>query len=295
MKGWFLYTLQFGLPEYYFKRLYDEAKLKGVELSAVAIDNLALVIDHQNSVLHLKGDVVELPDFIFIYTPPPILANFILTDFFKSKQVIVVNDMDAAMLCKNKWRSILRLAENGLPIPKSLLINTGLTIDSPVLKQFSFPLLLKSLDGFRGQSVAKIDDSIQLVDFLGILHNANPNKELLLQEYIAPSHGQDVRVFVIGGKARAAMHRQNHEGRFKSNLAQGGKAAPYALDKSLCDITERAAKCHNLDLAGVDVLFDDCGYKICEVNAFPGIAGIEKATGINLANQLITHLISLVK
>ena len=283
------------MPDYYFRRLHEEAKLKGVELSAVAVDDLALVIDHHCDILHLNGSVVSLPDFIFLYTPPPVLANFILTDFFKFKKVIVSNDMDAAILCKNKWRSILRLAENNLPIPKSLLINTCLRIDSPALQQFSFPLLLKSLDGFRGQSVAKVDSPIQLVDFLGILHNASPNKELLLQEYIAPSHGRDVRVFVIGGKARAAMHRQNHNGLFKSNLAQGGEATPYSLEQALCNITESAAKCHGLDLAGVDVLFDDNGYKICEVNAFPGIAGIEKATDMNLAGQLISYLMNKVE
>lgn len=45
-----------------------------------------------------------------------------------------------------------------------------------------------------------------------------------------------------------------------------------------------------LDIAGVDILFDDDNYKVCEVNSYPGFEGFEKATGINVSEEVYRYI-----
>jgi ribosomal protein S6--L-glutamate ligase len=110
-----------------------------------------------------------------------------------------------------------------------------------------------------------------------------------VQEFVKEARGADIRCFVVGGRVIAAMKRQARAGEFRSNLHRGGSADPVELDADEIAIAVRAAGVLGLQVAGVDLLRSERGPLLLEVNASPGLEGIEKCTGIDLANAIVAH------
>ncbi|HEX7446331.1 MAG TPA: RimK family alpha-L-glutamate ligase, partial [Pirellulales bacterium] len=113
---------------------------------------------------------------------------------------------------------------------------------------------------------------------------------ILVQEYIKEAGGSDVRCFVVGGKVIAAMQRQARPGEFRSNLHRGGTAVQAKLSPEERSTAVRAAKAMGLNVAGVDILRSNHGPVVMEVNSSPGLEGIERATGVDVAGRIIELL-----
>src|SRR5262249_38258949 len=130
--------------------------------------------------------------------------------------------------------------------------------------------------------------------------------DILVQEFIADAEGADYRALVVGGEVIAAMRRQAAAGDFRANLHQGGSAACGPLSRPppprarrpprpRPPADERALACHaaravGLHVAGVDFLRSRRGPLVIEVNASPGLEGIETATGIDVAGAIIQFI-----
>ena len=125
--------------------------------------------------------------------------------------------------------------------------------------------------------------------FMGLKAN------IMVQEYIAEAGGADIRCFVIGDKVIAAMKRQALPGEFRSNLHRGGSASIVKLTPEERSTALRAAKTMGLNVAGVDILRSKHGPLVMEVNSSPGLEGIEKATGIDVAEKIIQFIEKNVK
>jgi RimK family alpha-L-glutamate ligase len=115
------------------------------------------------------------------------------------------------------------------------------------------------------------------------------NKNIILQEFISHRSGQDLRVFVIGGQCIGVMLRKSVDGSFKANISRGGVGEPYELNSDVTYLALETAKILGLDIAGIDLLFDKNGYKICEANSNPGFKGLESALNINVAKKIIKY------
>lgn len=113
--------------------------------------------------------------------------------------------------------------------------------------------------------------------------------KLILQQYIGTRPGKDLRVWVIGGQVIGAMLRSSTDGSFKANISRGGDGQAFPLNPELERLARDSAAALNLDIAGVDLLFDGDGYSICEVNSAPGFQGFETATGLNVARLVLEH------
>ena len=112
-------------------------------------------------------------------------------------------------------------------------------------------------------------------------------KSVLIQEYIAASHGMDVRVFVVNGRVIGSMQRTATNGEFRSNLHLGGRGSRYSLTPEMREISIAAAHTFDLHIAGVDLLLSDDGPLITEVNPSPGLEGIESITGLDIARSIV--------
>ena len=112
----------------------------------------------------------------------------------------------------------------------------------------------------------------------------------LVQEFIAEADGADLRCFVVGDEVVAAMRRQAPKGDFRSNLHRGGTAEPVAPSEDECRVAIRAAKVLGLGVAGVDLIRANRGPLVLEVNASPGLEGIEAATGVDIAGKIVELL-----
>jgi ribosomal protein S6--L-glutamate ligase len=155
------------------------------------------------------------------------------------------------------------------------------------------PIVLKLLSSTQGKGVLLAEtrkSAERLVDaFRGL--DAN----FLVQEFVEEAGGADIRAFVVGGKVVGAMRRQAEKGEFRSNLHRGGTASEARLTPQERDVAREAAKVLRLEVAGVDLLQTREGPKVLEVNSSPGLKGIEKATGKDLAARIIEHLETVVR
>ncbi|HRO23011.1 MAG TPA: 30S ribosomal protein S6--L-glutamate ligase, partial [Promineifilum sp.] len=119
---------------------------------------------------------------------------------------------------------------------------------------------------------------------------AELNRQAIVQEFIAEADGRDMRLIVVGDRCVAAMQRQAPAGEFRANLHRGGSASAFVPEPAIVAMAVAAARIHGLAVAGVDLVFSHRGPLLLEVNSSPGLEGIEKATGIDVAGEIIGYV-----
>lgn len=195
---------------------------------------------------------------------------------------------DGLLLARDKWRAQAALVAAGVAMPKAAMINDLEQLDELAERLGDYPLVIKLLESTHGSGVILVRDRkggrSTLDAFAGL------NKGVLVQEYIAESKGQDIRAIVCGQKVVAAMQRTPPPGEFRSNLHRGGSANVVKLSKKEEEVAVLAAQTVGLDIAGVDILRSHRGPLVMEVNASPGLEGIEGATGMSVSAQMIKQL-----
>jgi RimK family alpha-L-glutamate ligase len=101
--------------------------------------------------------------------------------------------------------------------------------------------------------------------------------------------GIDTRVFVIGGRVIGAIERTSPG--WRTNLARGGTARSTTLNEHQAGLAIRAAAAVGAEYAGVDVVSGRDGRTyVLEVNGIPGWRGLQEATGLDVAGELVEHL-----
>jgi gamma-F420-2:alpha-L-glutamate ligase len=186
------------------------------------------------------------------------------------------------------------LAESGLPTPDTMLAKFPINVEL-VEETLGFPLIVKTLHGALGSGVFLIENQKSFNYLMTLVQETQPNILLIFQKFIASSRGRDLRVLVVEGKVVAAMQRIAKAGDFKANFSQGGTVEEFKIDKKAEKIAIETAKALNIQVAGIDLLFTDDGYTICEANTFPGFKGLEKATGVNVPKAIFKAMEDYLK
>ncbi len=207
---------------------------------------------------------------------------------FEMMGVYCINESVAITRARDKLRSLQLLARRGVGIPVTSFANSPDDVDGLIREVGGAPCVIKVLEGTQGIGVV-LAETTQAAEsviqaFMGM------NASILVQEYIEEAGGADVRAFVVGGRVIAAMLRQAQEGEFRSNLHRGGKATLVKLSNEERATATRAAKVMGLNVCGVDILRSSRGPLVMEVNASPGLRGIEEATGRDVAGLIIKFL-----
>lgn len=197
-----------------------------------------------------------------------------------------INSSVALSLCRDKTHSYSRLSECGVPIPKTLLLGPKAPLDEAIKIIHGPPWVVKLPVSSKGNGVLIADSFRSLKSNLDVLHGLG--QHLILQEAITEANGHDVRVLVLGGQAVAAMQRRACGDDFRSNLHLGGTAEKVLLTDEMRQIAERAAQALQVDIAGVDIIESRNGPVVIEVNGSPGLEGIQRTTGIDLASNIIS-------
>src|SRR5262249_14995537 len=242
-------------PEVY--RFLKVARRMGIELDVLRPQEFDLVVDSAEgwSALY-KGRKLKKPDVIIPRTGSE-TSYFTLAVMrhFERQGVAMINGPAAIETVTDKLRTLQILSKARLPIPKTILCKFPVDVNL-VERELGFPVVVKTVKGTRGAGVLLCSDRAQFHDLANLLDEAGPGADFIFQQYIATSHGRDVRILVINGKAIAAMERRSVDGGFKSNLSLGGHGAPFVMPDILVRLAVRVAEALNLDVAGVDILFD---------------------------------------
>ena len=286
MRGWIFFhrDLDPALPEVpEILRFQETAARRGIELHVLKPHNFDIVAAPlEGWSVHYDGHSLERPEFILCRTGAETdYFTLAVLRHFERRGVRLVNGPETIDLVADKLHPMQRLARAGLPIPATML--GKFPIDADVIEsELGFPVIVKTLRGTRGTGVLKCEDRSQFEDLAGLLASAEAKADFLFQHYVRSSHGRDVRVLVIGGRVVAAMERRAPPGHFKSNVSLGGVGISYAPTGEMAELAARAADALGLEIAGIDILFDDDGYRICEANSAPGFQGLERACSIDV-------------
>ena len=204
---------------------------------------------------------------------------------FEMMGVYTLNESVAISRSRDKLRSLQLLARKGIGLPVTGYAHSPDDTEDLVKIAGGAPLVIKLLEGTQGKGVVLADTHQAAVSVIDSFRKLDAH--LLVQEYIAEARGADIRCFVIGEKVVASMMRQAAEGEFRSNLHRGGSARAIRITPEERSTAVRSARIMGLNVAGVDILRSNHGPVVMEVNSSPGLEGIEKATGKDIAGQVI--------
>ncbi|CCQ52757.1 Ribosomal protein S6 glutaminyl transferase [Crocosphaera watsonii WH 8502] len=207
---------------------------------------------------------------------------------FEMMGVFSVNQSQAISRSRDKLRCLQILARHGIGLPVTGFAHDTEDIDGLIETVGGAPLVIKLLEGTQGIGVVLAETYQAAKSVIKAFRGLNAN--ILVQEYIKEAKGADIRCFVVGDKVVAAMKRQGAEGEFRSNLHRGGKAEGIKLTPEERSTEVRSANAMGLKVAGVDLLRSNHGLVIMEVNSSPGLEGIEKATGVDVADKIIEFI-----
>lgn len=212
---------------------------------------------------------------------------------FELMNSVTPNSSDAILRARDKLRCHQLLAAEHIGLPTTVFGDNPDDTHDLLSMLGAPPHVIKLNEGTQGAGVMlteKLSASRGVIEALRGLY-AN----FLVQEFIEEARGADVRCFVVGGRVVAAMKRQAPKGDFRSNLHRGGTAKGVRASAAEQDVAIRAARVLGLGVAGVDLIRSARGPLVLEVNASPGLEGIEDATGVDVAGEIITYVASRLK
>ncbi len=212
---------------------------------------------------------------------------------FEMMKVRTAVDSQAIVRSRDKLRSMQILSRAGVGMPKTAFTNYTDDVPALIEQVGGAPVIIKLLEGTQGLGVVLAESAKAAQSVIEAFHNLKAR--ILVQEFIAEAKGADVRAFVIDGEVVGAMRRQGKEGEFRSNLHRGGSGTLVKLSRAEKAAALLATKALGLGVAGVDMLQSQRGPLVLEVNSSPGLEGIEKATGLDIATRIIDYTAELAK
>jgi len=274
---------------YSHQRLKEAATQRGHDLDIINTLRCYMNIASRRPEIYYNGE--KLPHYDAVI--PRIGASVTFYGLavlrqFEMMGVYPLNESVAIGRSRDKLRSMQILARDGLGLPVTTFAHDPKQTEEVVNLAGGAPLVVKLLEGTQGIGVVLADTDRSAKSVIEAFRGANVN--ILVQEFIKEAGGSDIRVLVIGGKVVAAMKRTGAEGEFRSNLHRGGSAQTVKISPEERSTAVRAAKALGLNVCGVDLLRANHGAVIMEVNSSPGLEGVEKATGIDIAGRMIDFL-----
>jgi gamma-F420-2:alpha-L-glutamate ligase len=289
-KGWILCKLQFQ-GSYETNRLVEEFKNHNIDISLIDPNEIDIFVNKENrqSIL-VNGQSLPLPKFVFPRTGSGTTYHIkAVIRHFERMGVVVINGSDAIDNVKDKLYSHQILAQSNLDIPKTMLLKHPIDVDF-VQKHIGFPAIVKTISGSYGRGVFLAETKKQFRQLLTMAELTKPSYNIIIQEFIKDTWGKDLRVLVVNNRVVGCMMRQSQDDDFRANITRGGEGFPYEVNEQIEWLSSESAKALDLDIAGVDLLFDNGGYKICEVNSNPGFEGMETFTKKNIAEEIVQFI-----
>jgi ribosomal protein S6--L-glutamate ligase len=280
---------------YSHKRLIEAGKARGHDMRVVNTLTCYMNISASKPEIHYRGgEIITNIDAII----PRIGASITfygtaVVRQFEMMGVHSVNSSIAIARSRDKLRTLQLLSQKGIPMPITGFANSPLDTEDLIDMVGGAPLVVKLLEGTQGIGVVLAETRSSATSVINAFKGLKAN--ILVQQYIAESKGSDIRCFVVGDKVVATMMRKAKAGEFRANFHRGGKVMEVDITAKERSMAIKAAKTLGLNVAGVDLIRSKHGPLILEVNSSPGLEGIEKASGQDIATKIIQFIESSAK
>jgi ribosomal protein S6--L-glutamate ligase len=274
---------------YSTRRLMEAGRERGHELLLVDHRRCYMNIATHRPSVHYKGKAITGVDAII----PRIGASLsfygtAVVRQFEMMGVYSINESVAISRSRDKLRALQLLSRKGIGLPVTGFAHSPDDTEDLLGFVGGAPVVIKLLEGTQGVGVVLGETKKAAESVIEAFRGLNAN--FMVQEFIEEAGGSDIRCFVVGDRVVAAMKRTGKEGDFRSNLHRGGTAELTRITPEERSTAVRSARIMGLNVAGVDLLRSNHGPVVMEVNSSPGLEGIEKATGKDVAGMVIRFL-----
>ncbi|MBT51883.1 MAG: 30S ribosomal protein S6--L-glutamate ligase [Mameliella sp.] len=274
---------------YSHQRLKEAAETRGHRLDIINTLRCYMNIAARRPEVYYNGEKLEGYDAVI----PRIGASVTFYGMavlrqFEMQGVYPLNESVAIGRSRDKLRSMQLLSREGIGLPVTTFAHDPKQTEEVLQLAGGAPIVVKLLEGTQGIGVVLADTDRSAKSVVEAFRGAGVN--ILLQEFIKEAGGTDIRAIVVGGRVVAAMKRTGAEGEFRSNLHRGGSAQLVKLSPEERSTAVRSAKTLGLNVCGVDMLRANHGPVVMEVNSSPGLEGVEKATGLDIAGNIIEYI-----
>ena len=200
--------------------------------------------------------------------------------------VPTVNRPQVIETAGDKWATSAALAAAGVPQPR-----TALALDPQtaleIAESWGYPLVVKPVVGSWGRMVARVNDRdalealLEHKQFMGYQHQL-----YYLQEYVNKP-GRDIRVFVVGDQAIAAIYRKSEH--WITNTARGGAAENCPVTDELAEISLAAARAVGGGVLAIDLFESVRGLLVNEVNHTMEFKNSVTTTGVDIPGKILAY------
>jgi len=276
------------------RRLLQEASQLGVQLDTINPLECQIVVDGRQSRIMVGSQVLPTYDAVLPRSGASITSyGLAVVQHFEALGTRTINTAEAIAQSRDKFRALQLMNEAGIHVPLTILSRSPRSLKAIPKLSGGMPVILKLLKGTQGVGVMLLHTQASIQSVVATLWEFG--EDVFVQEFLKESAGKDYRVFVVGDQVVAAMLRTAAAGEFRSNIHRGGEGTLVKLPASYRRAAIRAAQVMGLEVAGVDLMESKSGPVVLEVNSSPGFEGIERATGLNIAGQIVAHMIKLAK
>lgn len=270
---------------WYTQALQNAFKIRGIEAPCFPITRL---VGATGSKLRLRIGNDSLEDYqaVLVRSIPrgsleQIIYRMDALHRLENAGVHLLNSASAIEQGVDKYYALTLMEDEGLPVPRTI-VTERFDDAMDAFDELGQDVVVKPLFGSEGRGMVRVSDRDTAYRVFRALELGR--YIYYLQVYV-PHGCEDIRVFVVGDTAVAAMMRRGET--WKTNISNGARAERIKLDKRLAEMSVRAAKALGAEYAGVDILpIEGGGYSLIEVNTIPGWKGLKKATGFDAAEYI---------
>lgn len=282
-----LLILSRSLRLYSTRRLYLVARAAGHAVTVADPLHCAVVLGLSGPRLLVRGEPAGPVDAVIPRIGRSVnFHGLAVLRQFESGGAWSLNSSRAVASARDKLHQMQLLAQRGIPLVPTAFARKPADVRRAIADLGGPPCVIKFTDGAQGMGVMLAESAAGAESIADAFHNVNQN--ILLQPFIGAA--RDLRLFVVGGRVVAAMRRQAREGEFRANLHRGGVAVVHHPTPDQRATAIAATRALGLDAAGVDLLDTPQGPLVLEINASPGLRGIEAASGRNVALAILRFI-----
>jgi ribosomal protein S6--L-glutamate ligase len=277
-------------PNLYSTRVLMEAgKQRGHEVRILDTLQFDIRVSKLNPELFYQGEPVGPVDAVI----PRIGASITFYGLavvrqFEMMGVYCVNESQAIARSRDKLRCLQILSRHDIGLPPTVYTRQADHVPNCMGKVEGPPVVVKLLEGTQGIGVVLAESTRAASSVIEAFHGLDQN--ILIQKFIREANGSDIRALVVGRKVVAAMRRQAVAGEFRSNIHRGGTSRNVRLPAEYRRTALAAARVLGLRVAGVDMIESAEGPMVMEVNSSPGLEGIQKTSGVDVAAAIVEHI-----
>lgn len=281
-------------PGWHGKQLRLAFTSRGYSCEYVSLTECKFAIEPGRIPVLIPGFEQALPDAVFVRGVPggsleEVVMYLDVLHALKAMSIPVYNDGKAVERSVDKGMTSFLLHNAGLPTPMTWILRDreqALSIAEEELKKGNL-LISKPLFGSQGEGIRRIEKTTDLF-WLTSSHGVYYLQRFVHCDGVGYS---DHRVFVINGRAVAAMRRRGKS--WLNNVARGAECEVIDLDPKMADLAVKATHALAMDYAGVDIIRDREGnYTVIEMNSIPAWKGLQSVCDVNIAELLADDLIT---